>query len=172
MGGGGLLVAKTGTTPMTIVGEYSNEVLNGAGCAGAQSGDLMWLNSGVSASGAGATQSTFTMYTLDDTAFEQTNRENSPAPILAFKDASNTNTIGNLDGTITSNLTGQVPGVTTRRDAHGAAVTTNKKWVHNVDRIQNLVEVFNTTTYARNTYDLSSADGQGNRFGAWLDKSV
>jgi len=172
MGDGGLLVAKTGTTPMTIVGEYGNQVLNGAGCAGAQSGNEMWLNAGVSASGAGATQSTFTMYALDDTAFDQSNPENIPVPIEAFKDPTNTNTIGNLAGSTTSNLSGQVPGITTRRDAHGAAVTTNKQFVHNVDRIQNVVEVFNTSTYTRGTYDLTSADGQGNGFGACMDKSV
>lgn len=61
MGGGGLLVADTGTTPMIIVGEYGNEVVNGAGCGGVQSANDMWLNAGVSASGAGATQSTFTL---------------------------------------------------------------------------------------------------------------
>ena len=63
-GGGGLLVADSQTTPMTIVGEYDNQVLNGAGCGGVQVGQKMWLNGGVSASGKGLTHSTFTLYSL------------------------------------------------------------------------------------------------------------
>src|SRR5690606_29479847 len=69
LGGGGLIVADLTTTPMTIVGEYGNEVVNGAGCAGAQSGNQVWLNAGVSASASGFNQSAFTLYVLDDTAF-------------------------------------------------------------------------------------------------------
>lgn len=173
LGGGGLLVANTTMTPMSIVGEYGNQVINGAGCGGVQTGDTLWINAGISASGAGATQSTFTMYTLDDSAYAQGfNAENTPLPAEVFKDASNTNTIGNSSGTSTSNLTGQIPGVTTRRDAHGVAATTNGAYIHGVDRIQNKVEVFDTTTFLRNTYDLTSADGQGNGEGACAGKSV
>ena len=36
LAGGGLLVANTEQTPMTIVGEYDNQVLNGAGCGGVE----------------------------------------------------------------------------------------------------------------------------------------
>lgn len=171
MGGGGLIVANTDATPMQIVGEYGNQVVNGAGCGGGQMGTEMWINAGVSASGAGATQSTFTMYSLDDTAFASSNPENLPAPSEVFKDSGNTMTIGNLSGPL-SNATGQLPGVTTRRDAHGVAVTLGETHIHNVDRIRNNVEVFNADTYGRTTYDLTSADGQGNGVGPCAAKSV
>jgi hypothetical protein len=173
MGGGGLLVVDTQQSPMTIVGEYGNQVVNGAGCGGVQTGSQMWLNAGVSASGAGATQSTFTMYVLDDNAFTgPALPENSPIPITVFKDPSNTATIGNLDGLIAANDSGQLPALTTRRDAHGVAATIDNKYVHNVDRIRNVVEVFDTSNYAKYTYDLVSEDGKGNGFGACMDASV
>ena len=166
MGGGGLLVAKSGETPMQIVGEYGSEVVNGAGCGGVQAGDDMWLNAGVSASGAGATQSTFTIYAVDDAAFDDgANPPDMPVPVTVFKDATNTNTIGNSDGVSAPNTTGQLPGVTTRRDSHGMDVTLGGGYMHTLDRIQNVVEVFNTATLARSTYDLTSADGHGNGTG-------
>jgi hypothetical protein len=171
-GGGGLLVADTTATPMTIVGEYDNQVINGAGCGGVQVGDDMWLNAGASASGAGATQSTFTMYTIDDTGFgSSANGPNTPAPDLIYKDSTNTATIGNVGGTA-PNTTGQIPGNTTRRDAHGMARTLSGSHIHNVDRIRNNVEVFDTATGANTTYDLTSADGQGNGVGACAAASV
>ena len=171
-GGGGLLVADTTTTPMTIVGEYGNGVVNGAGCGGVQVGDNMWLNAGVSASGAGATQSTFTMYTIDDTGFTNSpNPPNEPSPTLVFKDTTNTATGGNVGG-VGPNGSGQLPGITTRRDAHGMTRTVSGSHIHNVDRIQNNVEVFDTATLARTTYDLTSFDGQGNGLGACADTSV
>ncbi len=163
MGGGGLLVANTDETPMKIVGEYGNEDINGAGCGGVQTGNKMWINAGVSASGAGATQSTFTIYTLDDTAFSLTaNPENTPTPFTVFKDESNTATTGNVDSSIDSDNTGQIPDVTTRRDAHGMAVTLDGNYVHTFDRIQNTVDVFAANAeYTQSHYDLTSHDGQG-----------
>ncbi len=172
-GGGGLLVADTTSTPMNIVGEYDNQVVNGAGCGGVQVGDNMWLNAGVSASGSGATQSTFSMYNIDDTGFgSSANAPNTPAPTLVYKDSTNTATIGNIQGDPNPNSTGQIPGITTRRDAHGMTRTTSGSHIHNVDRIRNNVEVFDTTTLARTTYDLTSADGQGGGFGACSAASV
>ena len=173
LGGGGLLVARSDTTPMSIVGEYANEVLNGAGCGGAQSGPWMWLNAGVSASGAGATQSTFTLYALDDTAYGTgPNPPNVPAPLEIFEDADNTATIGNLTGPA-GNASGQLPGVTTRRDAHGVALSAGDAYLHNVDRIRNTVEVFDTATLSRTgDYDLTSADGQGGGLGPCAAASV
>jgi len=175
-GAGGLLIADTNTTPMTIIGEYGNSDavngINGAGCGGIQVGDEMWLNAGASASGAGATQSTFTMYTLDDTSYGAGYTPNMPAANVVFKDATNTLTIGNTVGTSSVNTTGQIPGVSTRRDAHGMARTLSGSHIHNVDRIQNVVEVFNTATYAHTSYDLTSADGQGNGVGACAAASV
>ena len=172
MGGGGLLVADVTATPMRIVGEYGNQVVNGAGCGGVQSGEQMFLNAGVSASGAGATWSTFTMYALDDTAFGgEANPENVPAPALVYRDEGNTATGGASEGP-PANTTGQLPGQTTRRDAHGAAATLDGAYVHNVDRIQNVVEVFDTETFARTSYDLTSADGQGGGTGPCQFASV
>jgi len=172
-GGGGLLIADTTATPMSIVGEYDNQVINGAGCGGVQVGDDMWLNAGASASGAGLTQSTFTMYTIADSGFGTVaNAPNTPAPTLVYKDPTNTATIGNVGGDLNPNTTGQIPGLTTRRDAHGMARTLSGSHIHNVDRIQNVVEVFDTTTQANTTYDLTSGDGQGNGLGACASASV
>ncbi|WP_264324689.1 hypothetical protein [Romeriopsis navalis] len=170
-GGGGLLVADSRKTPMQITGEYDNQVVNGAGCGGVQVRDQMWLDAGVSASGAGATQSAFTIYRLDDRAFSQPNSPNTPAPQVVFKDATNTKTIGNLTGAA-SNETGQRPGETTRRDSHGMARTLAGRYVHTVDRIQNTVEVFDTFTLARTTYDLTSENGQGQGVGPCAAQSV
>ncbi len=172
-GGGGLLIADTDATPMTIIGEYDNQVVNGAGCGGVQVEDNMWINAGASASGAGATQSTFGMYTIDDSQFSSSpNLPNTPAPVLVFKDATNTATIGNIGGDPNPNTTGQIPGNSTRRDAHGMARTVSGSHIHNADRVQNVVEVFDTETLARSTYDLTSADGQGNGLGACAAASV
>ncbi len=171
-GGGGLLVVDTTATPMAIVGEYDSQVVNGAGCGGVQAGDEMWLNAGVSASDAGADQSTFTLFSLDDSRFGGTsNVPNTPAPRMIFKDVTNTATIGNQEGEAT-NTTGQLPGSTTRRDSHGMAITPSEDYIHTVDRIQNNVEVFNTSTMTHTTYDLISADGQGNGVGACAAASV
>jgi len=173
MGGGGLLIADLKQTPMAIVGEYGNQVINGAGCGGAQAGDQMFLNAGVSASAAGATQSVFTMYVLNDSDFGGEHLpENTPAPLTAFKDATNTTTGGDLDGSAPANTSGQLPGITSRRDAHGTAATLDGRYIHNVDRIQNVVEVFDTSDLSRTTYDLTSEDGDGNGAGACLAKSV
>ncbi len=170
-GAGGLLVADTTATPMTIVGEYGREVINGAGCGGVQTGSQMWLNAGVSAAGSGVNQSTYTMYTIDDIFTNTSFAENTPAPTLVYKDPTNTATIGNPTGA-PSNETGQIPGITTRRDAHGAIATLDDSYVHNVDRIRNNVEVFNAASLQRTTYDLVSADGQGGGVGPCEAASV
>ncbi len=172
-GGGGLLIADLKSTPMQIIAEYDNQTVNGAGCGGVQVGNNMWLNAGVSASKAGATQSTFTMYSIDDSQLGKTaNAPNIPTPKMIFKDPTNTTTIGNGDGNSNEDLTGQLPGTTTRRDAHGMARTLSGSHIHNVDRIQNNVEVFDTKTLARTTYDLTSADGQGKGVGPCAQASV
>ncbi len=178
-GGGGLLIADTSTTPMAIVGEYGQEVVNGAGCGGVQVGHRMWLNAGISASGTGAEQSTFTIYTIDDQAFGTVQPENTPAPAVIYKDsdarddnAANTATIGNIEGDPEPNTTGQLPGTTTRRDSHGMTATVNGRYVHTVDRIQNIVEVINTDNHQRFTYDLTSRNGLGHGVGACEEASV
>lgn len=173
MGGGGLLVANTSTTPMSIVGEYGNQAINAAGCGGVQVDDKVWLNAGVSASGAGATQSVFTVYTLNNSDFSNgSNAQNTPMPMTVFKDDSNTATGGNQSGDA-SNDGGQLPGPdgTSRRDSHGMAGTLNGSHVHTVDRLANVVEVFDRD-FNRSTYDLTSADGRGNGDGPCLARSI
>ena len=170
-GGGGLLIANTRATPMTIVGEYEQGTVNGAGCGGVDVNGQMWINAGASAAGGGATQSTFTMYTIADTFTDTPNAPNTPAPTLVFRDPTNTNTLGNPTGAGANN-TGQIPGTTTRRDAHGATRLNFGSHVHNADRVQNVVEVFNTTTLDRTTYDLTSANGKGTGTGACAGASV
>ena len=60
-GGGGLFVVDMTTEPMSIVAEYTDDVISAAGCGGREAGGSMYLNAGVSASGAGADDSTFIM---------------------------------------------------------------------------------------------------------------
>jgi hypothetical protein len=113
------------------------------------------------------------MYTIDDTGFgSSANAPNTPAPMLIYKDPTNTATIGNVGGDPNPNTSGQVPDSTTRRDAHGMARTLSGSHIHNVDRIQNNVEVFDTSDYSRTTYNLTSDDGQGNGPGACAAASV
>ena len=163
LAGGGLFVVDYTTAPMSIVAEYSNDVVNGAGCGGIEAGDSIFLNAGVSAAEAGAAQSTFTVYRLGNdfpAAPEFLDMANANPPELAFKDSGNTATGGNSDGPA-SNDSGQAAGTTTRRDSHGMAATSDGRFVHVADRIQNLVEVFDAETLARTTYDLTSANGDG-----------
>lgn len=164
---------------MQIVGEYGSRIVSGAGCVGVEAQGSMFFNGGVSASPAGATQSTFIVYAMDDSKFDLNignPKENFPFPSRIFNDATNTNTIGNLDGTSDSNDSGQLPNQTTRRDSHGAATTLDGKYVHVVDRIQNTIEVFDAITEEHvNTYDLVSKDGKSGReghAGPCLERSV
>ena len=171
-GGGGLLVANTNNTPMNIIAEYDRATVNGAGCGGIQVGDNVWLNAGASAAGSGATQSTYTMYTIDDQAVTEGsdgvggdpgyNMPNSPMPMTVYKDAGNTATIGNDFGPASID-DGQKPGKTVRRDAHGMSRTLDGAYIHQADRLQNIVGVFDTASMSlMSSYDLTSKDGQGN----------
>ena len=164
---------------MQIVGEYGNSLVNGAGCGGAEAQGQMFLNAGTSASSAGSDQSTFAVYALDESGFDANvgnPKENFPFPKQIFKDTTNTNTNGNIDGTSDPNETGQLPNLTTRRDSHGSAATLNGNYVHVNDRIQNVVEVFDAKTGEHvNTYDLVSTDGKSGRegpSGPCLNRSV
>ena len=174
-GGGGLLVADADTTPMKIVGAYGNDVVNGAGCGGVEIAGKVFLNAGASASGAGATQSTFTQYRLSTSAFGNGDdpvsfTHNLPEPDVLFSDGSNTQTGGNStglgglltgSGSFSTNTSGQIPGTTSRRDAHGMTPTMSGNFLHVVDRIQNNMEVFDTDTLAKSTYDLTTGNGCG-----------
>jgi hypothetical protein len=178
LAGGGLLVIDSSTTPMAIVAEYGNEVINGAGCAGTQANGLIHLDGGVSAGAAGLTQSTYAVYVLPHSAFPFApghNPENQPLPVVVIKDPTNTVTNGNHDHSgPPSNDTGQIPGTTTRRDAHGVVATVDEKYVHTGDRIQNKVEVVKTSGQSKPVavYDLTSGNGEGRGVGPCAAASV
>jgi hypothetical protein len=174
-GGGGLIVADGNATPMNIVAEYDRATVNGAGCGGLEVDGKVYLNAGASASGtSGPTQSTMTVYSIDDTVIAAGNGgKNTPAPKTIFKDPTNTNTIGNTDGASASNGSGQLPGISTRRDAHGMAMTLDGAYIHQADRIQNNVEVIRTSDGVHvGSYDLTSANGKGKGEGACAAASV
>lgn len=165
LGGGGLFVLDITSTPMAIEGEYGRAVIHGAGCGGIEANGKVFINEGSSGGGSGFDHSTFTIYAADDSAYDIPNLENYPIPDLVFQDPTNTRTLGNPVGP-ESNPSGQLPGISTRRDSHGAAVTADQMYLHVVDRIQNIVEVFNTKTFKHeNTYDLVSKDGESGRSG-------
>ena len=130
-GGGGLFVVDMTTEPMSIVAEYTNDVISAAGCGGREAGGAMYLNAGVSASGAGADDSTFIMYRLPldypDGASPHT--EANMPPVVKFYEEK---TLGITDEA----------GLAARRDAHGLAVSTNMRYLYQFDRIQNKAEVF------------------------------
>ncbi len=171
-GGGGLFILDLKATPMKIIAEYGNAVVNGAGLCGAHSDDKIFLNGGISAGGAGFDQSTSTLYAFNDSLLQYDpdhsyDKQNMPMPDQVFKDPTNTNTIGNVDGASDKNESGQLPGKSTRRDSHGIKTTKKGTYIHMSDRIQNVMDVFDTETYEHvGTYDLVSKDGKSGRGGA------
>ena len=130
-GGGGLFVVDITTEPMSIVAEYTNDVISAAGCGGREAGGSMYLNAGVSASGAGADDSTFIMYRLP----------------LDYPDGANPHTVPNTPPVVkfyeekTLGITDEAK-LAERRDAHGLAVSANARYLYQFDRIQNKAEVF------------------------------
>lgn len=156
LAGGGLLVVDSSSKPMKIVGEYGNEVVYGAGCGGIPVDGTMFVNSGVSASGAGATQSMFAVWAFDNAAYLNGPKpENEPLPAIVYEDPGNTATGGNQGGPLSID-DGQLPGETIRRDSHGAAVTVDGKYLHVVDRIQNVIEAYNTRSFQRWVFPLTT----------------
>ncbi len=130
-GGGGLFVVDMTTEPMSIVAEYTDDVISAAGCGGREAGGSMYLNAGVSASGAGADDSTFIVYRLP----------------LDYPDGANPHTVPNTPPVVkfyeekTLGIT-EATGLAARRDAHGLAVSANARYLYQFDRIQNKAEVF------------------------------
>ena len=133
LGGGGLFVVDITTEPMSIVAEYTNDVVSGAGCGGEEGGGYMHVNAGVSASGAGADDSVFVLYAfpLDypDGANPHTT-PNVPRPVKYFEHKRL-----NIPET-------DVEGLASRRDAHGSIVSHDDRYLYQADRIQNVIEVF------------------------------
>ena len=148
----------------SIVGAYGNSAVYGAGVCGAQVADNVYVTSGVSASGAGADQSMFTVYAFDPSQYSTGDyQENMPAPIVVM-DHQGTATGGkaatDAAKLVETDESGQLPGTTTRRDAHDAAGTLDGKYVHVIDRIQNVIEVFDSGTNEQvGTYDLTTKTG-------------
>ena len=133
LGGGGLFVVDITTEPMSIVAEYTNDVVSGAGCGGEEGGGYMHINAGVSASGAGADDSVFVLYAfpLDYPGGANPHTTpNVPRPVKYFEHKRL-----NIPET-------DVEGLAARRDAHGGTVSHDERYLYQVDRIQNVIEVF------------------------------
>ena len=130
-GGGGLFVVDVTTEPMSIVAEYTNDVISGAGCGGAEGGGFMHLNAGVSASAAGADDSVFIVYRLP----------------LDYPDGASPHTTPNMPPVVkfyeekTLGLTSE-EALASRRDAHGLTISPTRRYLYQFDRIQNNAEVF------------------------------
>ena len=111
-GGGGLFVVDITTEPMSIVAEYTNDVISVAGCGGVEGRGFMHLNAGVSASPAGADDSTFIMYRLPLDYPDGANPHTTPntPPVVKFHEEK---TLDITDATELSQ----------RRDAHGVTIS-------------------------------------------------
>ena len=130
-GGGGLFVVDVTTEPMSIVAEYTNDVISAAGCGGVEGGGFMHLNAGASASGSGADDSVFVMYRLPldyPRGADPIRTANEPPVVTFYKEKS-------LD------LTGEAD-LANRRDAHGVTASPSRRFLYQFDRIRNNAEVF------------------------------
>jgi hypothetical protein len=161
LGGGGMFVIDIRATPMAIVAEYDMSVVRPAGCGGVEAAGFMHLNTGTPAHNV----SEFTLYRfpLGYPAAPAFYAANTPAPIAVWADADN----------------GKVAGVDipagTNRDAHGIVLVRNVKsgkprYLHQMDRIRNNVEVFKVAPPWRvfrheGTYDLTTTGACGSTLG-------
>ena len=145
-GGGGLFVVDLTTEPMSIVAEYTNDVISPAGCGGATDGKYMYMNSGVSASPAGADDSTFIMYRLPLDYPEGPVDHIMPnhPPVVTFFEEK----ILSIEDEVQ---------LAERRDAHGVTVSPpgmfdGNRYLYQFDRIQNTLEIFDTDVISINPY--------------------
>ena len=147
-GGGGMFVVDYTVTPMQIVAEYDMTTQRPAGCGGVEGGGYVHLDAGT----PGPDKSEFTIYRFNQADFPVApgfNAPNMPTPVVVFADPDNGLSIhGN------------------NRDAHGMGMTKSHgnqpQFLHQFDRVRNVVETFNMTTLARNTYSLTTANGKVN----------
>ncbi len=116
---------------MSIVAEYTNDVISVAGCGGAEGDDFMYLNAGVSASPAGADDSTFILYRLplDYPAGPVADAVPNEPPVVKFFE------VKQMDITSEAELA-------VRRDAHGLVMSPDRRLLYQFDRVQNNAEVF------------------------------
>ena len=133
LGGGGHFVIDITTEPMSIVAEYTDDVISGAGCGVEEGGGYIHINAGVSAGPAGADDSVFILYGLPldyPDGADPHRTPNVPRPVKYF-DHKRLN-IPETDE----------EGLASRRDAHGSIVSHDDRYLYQVDRIQNVIEVF------------------------------
>ena len=131
LGGGGLFVVDVTTEPMSIVAEYTNDVVSAAGCGGVEGGGFMHLNAGASASSAGADDSVFVMYRLplDYPSGANPQRVANHPPVVKFYEEK---ALGLTDQGSLAN----------RRDAHGVTISPSRRFLYQFDRTRNNAEVF------------------------------
>ena len=129
--GGGLFVVNPRTTPMQIIAEYDSATVHGNGFAGAEAGDIMFVNSG------GGTLNNlykFDVYAFPLSGYSAANGPNTPIPRLLYSD----------DGA--------------ERDSHGMVVMKDRRFLWVLDRVQNVAEIFNTRSGAQiNRVDLNTS---------------
>jgi hypothetical protein len=118
--GGGMFVVDPTTTPMSIVGEYGNQLYGRDGCGGIQVGNKVYMNGG--AGTPTTNHSEFMLYTLEDNFPTGPNflPANDARIRPIFRD-------GNASD---------------HRDAHGMTATGNGYYIWAFDRLANLVEVY------------------------------
>ncbi len=164
LGGGGMFVIDVTATPMAIVGEYDLSVVRAAGCGGAEADGFMHLNTGTS----GPNISEFSIYrfTIDYPTAPSFNPTNVPAPIAVWQDPDNGKIAGQNNFPTGNN-----------RDAHGIVIIQNTqfgtaKYLHQIDRIRNNVEVFklsppwnNMSNRHEGTYSLTASGTCGGTLG-------
>lgn len=165
LGGGGMFVIDVMATPMAIVAEYDLSVVRAAGCGGAEADGFMHLNTGTS----GPDISEFSIYRfgLDYPVAPAFNAPNAPAPLAVWQDPDN----GKIAG-----QNGFLAG--SNRDAHGIVIVQNTqsgtaKYLHQMDRIRNNVEVFklsppwnNLNKRHEGSYSLTASGACGTTIGA------
>jgi hypothetical protein len=121
LGGGGMFVVDVQATPMTIVADYTKNLINAAGCGGVEAEGYMHLATGTS--GPGISEFTVYRFGLDYPAAPAFNATDQPAPLAVWEDPDNGLAL---------------PG--NNRDAHGMVLVGDE--LHIFDRVRNDVEIF------------------------------
>jgi DNA-binding beta-propeller fold protein YncE len=119
--GGGLFVINGKTTPMQIVAEYDKDTIHPNGCLGAEVGNKMYIDSG-GGTAANLYEADLYAFPLGPGLYSTANGPNLPVRKLVFSE--------------------DVEGA----DAHGAALTKQKKYLWIGDRGHNFIFVVDTAT--------------------------
>lgn len=119
LAGGGLFVVDTAGPALTVVADYTNDVVHNDGCGGIETGGKMYVNAG----GPGHAD----VYAFKVSDFDATpNPTNVPAPTLVFSQ----------DG----------DPATKQADSHGMTLTKHDRYLWVADRWANKVVVVDTRT--------------------------